>query len=88
MVNPVRGEQVLEIAGQRHVLCLTLGALAEIEAIGSEAGRLDARKLWRVLGALLRGGGNPVEAEVLAAARLDLDTVAAAVTACFGETSA
>ena len=59
MVNPVRGEQVLEIAGQRHVLCLTLGALAEIEAIGSEAGRLDARKLLRVLGAFLRAGANP-----------------------------
>lgn len=31
-VNAARGEVALEIDGQRHVLCLTLGALAKIEA--------------------------------------------------------
>ena len=32
VVNAARGEVALEIDGQRQVLCLTLGALAKIEA--------------------------------------------------------
>ena len=37
MVNPQRGETLLEAGGKRHVLCLTLGALAEIEALMAAA---------------------------------------------------
>ena len=38
MANSARGETVLEIGGVAHTLCLTLGALAEIEALFQRAG--------------------------------------------------
>lgn len=66
-VNGMRGEIVARLAGQDRTLCLTLGALAEIEtALGlsgldSLAGRmrqLSAGDLQAVLAALLRGGGE------------------------------
>ena len=59
------------LAGERRTLCLTLGALAEIEAgLGAEgfealAGRLrtlSAGDLSAVLSALLRGGGTEAQA--------------------------
>lgn len=69
MANTQRGEISALIEGEERVLCLTLGALAELEArlgagdlIGlSErfaAGRVSARDLTAILGAGLRGGGN------------------------------
>lgn len=73
--NLARGEAEVELAGAARRLCLTLGALAEIEAgLGLEglealAGRmrtLSAADLKVVLAALLRGGG---EAEADAVAR-------------------
>lgn len=66
-VNGPRGEVSLLIDGQARALCLTLGALAEIEtAFGCKELReldmrmraLSARDLVVVLGALLRGGGE------------------------------
>jgi len=66
-VNGARGEVALEIDGQARRLCLTLGALAEIEtAFGCKELReldlrmraLSARDLVVMLGALLRGGGE------------------------------
>jgi len=66
-VNEARGEVALEVDGQPRTLCLTLGALAEIEtAFGCKELReldlrmraLSARDLVVVLGALLRGGGE------------------------------
>jgi hypothetical protein len=71
MANRRRGEIAATIAGQRHTLCLTLGALAELEdafavedltALGRRfgSGRLSAEDLVRLLGAGLRGGGNAV----------------------------
>lgn len=77
MVNPHRGEIDAEIGDERRTLCLTLGALAELEArlqagdlVGlSERfaeGRISARDLIAILGAGLRGGGNVISDEQLA----------------------
>ncbi len=68
MVNRHRGEIEAVLDGEPHRLCLTLGALAELEdAFGAddmlalatrfEAGRLSARDAIRIIGAGLRGGG-------------------------------
>jgi len=78
MANPRRGEIAAVIDGRERVLVLTLGALAELEAaFGAqdltalagrfERGRLSARDLMLIVGAGLRGAGEPVsEAEVAA----------------------
>ena len=69
MVNRHRGEIEAMLDGQPYMLCLTLGALAELEAaFGAEdmlalakrfeAGRLSARDAIRILTAGLRGGGH------------------------------
>lgn len=69
MANPQRGEISAMIEGEERTLCLTLGALAELEArlmagdlVGlSERfsnGRVSARDLTAIIGAGLRGGGN------------------------------
>jgi len=71
MPNLHRGEIEAVFDGRPMTLCLTLGALAELEAsFGDEdmlalanrfaSGRLSARDAIRVLGAGLRGGGNDV----------------------------
>lgn len=78
MTNHHRGEIEAELSGRRYVLCLTLGALAEIEhAYGGEdliaiaerfeAGRITATDAIRVIGAGLRGAGNGVSNEEVAA---------------------
>lgn len=74
MANRHRGEIEAVFDGRRWTLCLTLGALAELEEafgvgdLGALAerfaqGRLSARDAVRVLGAGLRGAGNMVEDE-------------------------
>lgn len=88
MVNAARGEVVLVIDGERHVLCLTLGALAEIEALfaGDTETRLKAlgaRDLIAVLLVLLRGGGQSITETQLRGSRLELNDAARAVAACF-----
>lgn len=71
MSNRHRGEVDLEIGGRRYVLRLSLQALAEIEsafavdglgALGNRlgGGNLGADDLARLLGALIRGGGERV----------------------------
>jgi hypothetical protein len=71
MPNIQRGEISALIEGEQKVLCLTLGALAELEArlmagdlVGlSErfaTGRVSARDLTAIIGAGLRGGGTAV----------------------------
>ncbi|MEO1100583.1 MAG: gene transfer agent family protein [Pseudomonadota bacterium] len=71
-MNGVRGETALVIDGVPRRLCLTLGALAEIESeLGCETlaeldtrmRQLSARDLSTVLKALLRGGGETIEPE-------------------------
>lgn len=75
-MNAARGEAEAMLAGERVRLCLTLGALAEIEtrfgtegaeALAGRLRRLSAEDLGGVLAALLKGGGaTQEEAERLA----------------------
>jgi hypothetical protein len=78
MTNRHRGEIEADIGGARRRLVLTLGALAELEdAFGAEdlvalterfgSGRLGARDLTRIIGAGLRGAGEPISDEEVAA---------------------
>lgn len=80
--NRRRGEIAAIIDGQERILCLTLGALAELESafavddLGALAqrfasGRLSARDLIRVVGAGLRGGGATVRDEEVAAMKAE-----------------
>lgn len=68
MVNPYRGEVEAVLDGQRHILVLTLGALAELEAVFEVTnlsdlakrlsdGTLSSNDAIAVIGAALRGGG-------------------------------
>lgn len=76
-VNRRRGEVAAELDGRSYRLCLTLGALAElehafaasdlgalVERFGS--GRLAANDMIRIIGAGLRGGGNDISDEAVA----------------------
>ena len=71
MANRHRGEIEADLGGQIYTLCLTLGALAELEgAYGGEdmiaiaerfeKGRIGASDAIRVIGAGLRGAGNAI----------------------------
>jgi len=82
MANRHRGEIEAEIGGERRMLVLTLGALAELEdAFGAEdlvalterfgSGRLKARDLTRIIGAGLRGAGESVSDDEVAAMAVD-----------------
>ncbi len=91
-INGVRGEVGLEIEGQVHPLCLTLGALAEIEtAFGCKDLReldlrirnLSACDLLVVLRALLRGGGDAKIAETITGAVVAPGVAARAVAEAF-----
>lgn len=91
--NRARGEVVCQLGGEPRRLCLTLGALAELEtafgcegweALSERLRRLSAKDLTTVLAALLRGGG---EGDVDLAAvdfREAAEAVAAAFTAASG----
>jgi hypothetical protein len=91
-MNGARGETGVVLAGAERRLCLTLGALAEIETalgvdgLGALAERmraLSARDLIAVLAALLRGGGEQALADGLAAAAVDPREAAEAVAKAF-----
>ncbi len=82
MHNKYRGEISARLDGREYRLCLSLGALAELEAAFDagdmialacrfESGRLSAGDAIRVIGAGLRGGGNDVTDEAVAAMRCD-----------------
>ena len=69
--NRRRGEIEATLDGKPHVLCLTLGALAELESafavddLGAlverfSTGRFSARDLMRIIGAGLRGAGRDI----------------------------
>jgi hypothetical protein len=77
MANRHRGEIEAELGGKRRTLCLTLGALAELEtAFGADdlaslaerfgTGRISARDAIRVIGAGLRGAGEKISDEEVA----------------------
>jgi hypothetical protein len=78
MANRHRGEVDADLGDRRLTLCLTLGALAELEdafqvddldalvaRLGS--GRLSARDVVRILGAGIRGAGTPLSDGEIAA---------------------
>lgn len=78
MANRYRGEIDAELDGKSYRLCLTLGALAELEAAFGdedmlalasrfEKGRISARDCVRIIGAGLRGAGHEVGDEAVAA---------------------
>ncbi|WP_026757446.1 gene transfer agent family protein [Sediminimonas qiaohouensis] len=89
MANPYAGEVALIVDGERQVLKLTLGALAELEAAlrvdtlvalteRFEAGRFCSRDIIAVLVAGLRGGGWRGTAADLACAEVAGGPMAAA----------
>jgi Phage tail tube protein, GTA-gp10 len=82
LANPYRGEIDASIGGKSYRLCLTLGALAELEnAYGEEdmaaiaerfqSGRLKASDAIRIIGAGLRGAGYVVSDKDVAAMPTD-----------------
>jgi hypothetical protein len=92
LVNKARGEVLLEIDGAPRRLCVTLGALAELEAafdvvslaeLGERLGRLTASDLITVLAALTAGGGEPLSAAQIAQADIDPKAAANAVAEAF-----
>jgi len=81
-VNRRRGEISAELDGRPRRLCLTLGALAELEATYAaddltalvdrfSTGRLSALDMMRVIGAGLRGAGEDVADDEVGAMRCD-----------------
>lgn len=89
MANPWTGEVALVIDGERRVMKLTLGALAELETeleAGSlvdlvarfEGGGFSARDVLALILAGLRGGGADVTSADLARAEIEGGPVAAA----------
>ena len=89
MANPWTGEVALVIDGQRNVLKLTLGALAELEAgLGDdslvalvtrfEGGGYSSRDVLALIVAGLRGGGWRGTAADLIAAEMEGGPLAAA----------
>ncbi len=90
--NAARGEVLAELAGAPRRLCLTLGALAEIEAALGATGpealsarmrALSASDLMAVLAALLRGGGDHSLADELAISGVQPKAAADAVAQAF-----
>ena len=90
--NGARGEVVAMLAGTERRLCLTLGALAEIETglgleglsgLAERMRTLSARDLTVVLAALLRGGGERALADELDRAGVDPREAAEAVAKAF-----
>ena len=103
MPNTHRGEIAADIGGRRRTLVLTLGALAELEAAFAASdlvalaerfgsGRLSARDLIRIIGAGLRGAGETVGDDEVAAMTMPggaagyVGVAAELIAATFGET--
>lgn len=89
VANPYAGEVALVIDGERHVLKLTLGALAELEAAletGTlvelverfESGAFSSRDVLALIVAGLRGGGWSGQAADLVSARIEGGALGAA----------
>lgn len=82
MANPYRGEISANLDGKPYTLCLTLGALAELEerlggedilalAQRFESGRITAREAICVIGSGLRGAGNDISDHQVAGMRVE-----------------
>ena len=83
---------MVELAGARRKLCLTLGALAQMEAglgvsgmeaLAQRVARMSAGDLMVVLAALLCGGGEHELAAGLERASVEPRAAAEAVAAAF-----
>jgi hypothetical protein len=92
MINRRRGEVPLRLDGEEFRLCLTLGALAEIESgLGlADLRELDARlarpsieDIIVILTALMRGGGHDIEIAAVRARSPDLRAVGKAIADAF-----
>ena len=94
MANRRRGEVALCLGDERYTLCLTLGALAELEdAFGVQdlnalaerfgTGCLSSRDLLTILGLGLRGGGHAISDREVANLALSegIEPVAEAIVA-------
>jgi hypothetical protein len=77
MSNPYRGEIEAILDGQPYRLCLTLGALAELEQrLGARdlvdmaerlgVNRISTRDILLIIGCGLRGGGNNINDDQVA----------------------
>ncbi len=77
MANTHRGEIDAVLGGRSYTLCLTLGALAELEsafgvddlvalAARFEQGALSARDILRIIACGMRGGGNALSNDEVA----------------------
>lgn len=82
MANQRRGEIDAVLDGRTYTLCLTLGALADLEAAFGdedmlalatrfERGRLSSRDVQKVLAAGLKGGGTDVGLDEVARMRAE-----------------
>lgn len=89
MANPWQGEVALRLDGERHVMRLTLAALAELEAALDsdslvalverfEAGAFSTRDVLAVIVAGLRGGGWRGDARDLLSVEIEGGPVEAA----------
>jgi hypothetical protein len=90
--NKARGEVLLAIDGRDVRLCVTLGALAELEAafdvvslseLGERLAQLNAADLITVISALSAGGGAAQSVADLARAEIDAKEAAQAVAEAF-----
>lgn len=88
MINPERGEVALVVDGQRHVMRLTLGALAALEARLEaqslmalaqrfEAGDVRTSELLALLAAGLAGAGSDIGEGELAQSHIEGGAVGA-----------
>jgi hypothetical protein len=89
MANPWEGEVAVRLDGERHVMKLTLGALAELEATMEadslialverfEAGAFSTRDVLALIVAGLRGGGWTGDARDLLTSEIEGGPVEAA----------
>ena len=92
MSNSIRGEVQVTLGGDEFTLCLTLGALADIESglgvknlheMDERLNRPSMGDLMVILCALLRGGGHDVSPEELGARAINLRDVVKAIEKAF-----
>lgn len=92
LANAARGETVLDVGGMPHRLCLTLGALAQLEThfgvtgpaeLAARLKTLTANDVLVVLHVLIAGGGGQLSVEDLAAAPLSPTAAATAIVQAF-----
>lgn len=92
MINEARGETIIHIDNKPQKLCLTLGALAKIEAafalksfadFDEKLQKLSANDVLILLAILLDGGGNSYEIEALQIANINIGEISRAITKCF-----